>query len=56
MRNRESIRERLVTHLANEGTLNDSETGYLFKEAYGLGDEDEVALEVIERWAVDLLS
>lgn len=42
----------LLEHFATGGTLNDSETEELYREAHGLDDSAETDLETVERWAV----
>lgn len=47
-----NIASRLLAHLLGDGTINDSETGDLFREAHHLSDDEETDLETVERWAV----
>ncbi len=48
-----SITSRLIAHLESEGgTMNDSTTDALYREANRIPDNVETDLESVERWAV----
>lgn len=50
------IKERLMAHLAGDGTANDSFTDELYREAHGLASYEETDLEVVEAWAFSVLA
>ncbi len=47
-----SVKERLIVHLAGEGTLNDNTVDELYREANRIPSDQETDLETVERWAV----
>lgn len=55
-RRRREIAADLVRHLEGDGTLNDSETGRLYREWHGTPEDEDLDLEEVERWAVGTAS
>ena len=51
-RTQKEIREELLKHFAAGGTMNDSTTNQLYREAYDIPDDAETDLEEVENWAV----
>jgi hypothetical protein len=52
--NHQSVRERLIAHLAGDGTLNDNTVDELYREANRIPADQETDLETVERWAVSV--
>ena len=43
-------KQRLIAHLAGDGTINDLETDAFYREANKVPDDVETDLESVERW------
>lgn len=51
-----NIAQKLIAHLAADGTPNDSRTDELYRKAKGISAHAETDLEDVERWAFDVLN
>lgn len=51
-----TIKARLLAHLTGDGTMNDSTTDALYREANRTPAHEDTDLETVEAWAQDLVN
>lgn len=51
-RTQKEIRRELEAHLYSVGTINDSTTERLYREAHDIPNDQDTDLETVENWAV----
>ncbi len=56
MRKRAEIEYALQQHLSGDGTANDDTTDELYREYYGIEEEDTTDLEEVENWAFNVVN